>query len=116
MIWFGKSIIKFCKSFINLIKLVSALTCSSARVRTQSGAFQVQTRLLQDSQWQGPARKNMIIWEKQNYCDLYCKQNEAEQRNYYELFYIQNEAQTQTALDAICWIVVHWPLGILPTV
>ena len=33
MIWFGKSFIKFCKSFINLIKLVSTRTCSSARVR-----------------------------------------------------------------------------------
>ena len=35
MIWFGKSFIKFCKSFINLIKLVSTRTCSSARVRVQ---------------------------------------------------------------------------------
>ena len=35
MIWFGKSFIKFCKSFINLIKLVSTRTCSSARVRQQ---------------------------------------------------------------------------------
>ena len=33
MIWFGKSFIEFCKSFINLIKLVSTRTCSSARVR-----------------------------------------------------------------------------------
>ena len=33
MIWFGKSFIQFCKSFINLIKLVSTRTCSSARVR-----------------------------------------------------------------------------------
>ena len=33
MIWFGKSFIKFCKSFIDLIKLVSTRTCSSARVR-----------------------------------------------------------------------------------
>ena len=33
MIWFVKSFIKFCKRFINLIKLVSTLTCSSARVR-----------------------------------------------------------------------------------
>ena len=33
MIWFGYSFIKFCKSFINLIKLFSARTCSSARVR-----------------------------------------------------------------------------------
>ena len=33
MIWFGKSFIKFFKSFINLIKLVSTRTCSSARVR-----------------------------------------------------------------------------------
>ena len=33
MIWFGKSFIKFCKSFINFIKLVSTQTCSSARVR-----------------------------------------------------------------------------------
>ena len=38
MIWFGKSFIKFCKSFINLIKLVSTGTCSSARVR-QSSTF-----------------------------------------------------------------------------
>ena len=36
MIWFGKSFIKFCKSFINLIKLVSTRTCSSARVRMES--------------------------------------------------------------------------------
>ena len=35
MIWFGKSFIKFCKSFINLIKLVSTRTCSLARVRTE---------------------------------------------------------------------------------
>ena len=34
MIWFGKSLIKFCKSFINLIKLVSTRTSSSARVRS----------------------------------------------------------------------------------
>ena len=34
MIWFGKSFIKFCRSFINLIKLVSTRTCSSARVRS----------------------------------------------------------------------------------
>ena len=33
MIWFGKGFIKFCKSFFNLIKLVSTRTCSSARVR-----------------------------------------------------------------------------------
>ena len=33
MIWFGKSFIKFCKSFINLIKLVSEWRCSLARVR-----------------------------------------------------------------------------------
>ena len=32
-IWLGKSFVKFCKSFINLIKLVSARTCSLARVR-----------------------------------------------------------------------------------
>ena len=37
MIWFGKSFIKSCKSFINFIKLVSTLTCSSARVRCYSG-------------------------------------------------------------------------------
>ena len=36
MIWFGKSFIKFCKSFINLIKLVSTLTFCSARVRIQA--------------------------------------------------------------------------------
>ena len=36
MIWFGKSFIKFCKSFINLIKLVSTLTCSLARVRSSA--------------------------------------------------------------------------------
>ena len=35
MIWFGKSFIKFCKSFINLMKLVSTQTSSSARVRVQ---------------------------------------------------------------------------------
>ena len=33
MIWFCKSFIKFCKSCINLIKLVSSQTCSLARVR-----------------------------------------------------------------------------------
>ena len=33
MIWSGKSFIEFYKSFLNLIKLVSTLTCSSARVR-----------------------------------------------------------------------------------
>ena len=33
MIWFGKRFNKFRKSFINLIKLVSTRTCSSARVR-----------------------------------------------------------------------------------
>ena len=33
MIWFGKSFIKICKSFINLIKLVSTRTCRLARVR-----------------------------------------------------------------------------------
>ena len=33
MIWFGKSFIKFCKNFINLLKLFSTRTCSSARVR-----------------------------------------------------------------------------------
>ena len=38
MIWFGKSFIEFCKSFINLIKLVSTLTCSSARVRVEAAA------------------------------------------------------------------------------
>ena len=36
-IWLGKSFVKFCKSFINLIKLVSARTCSSARVRARPG-------------------------------------------------------------------------------
>ena len=36
MIWFDKSFIKFCRSFINLIKLLSTKTCSSARVRAQS--------------------------------------------------------------------------------
>ena len=35
MIWFGKSFIEFCESFINLIKLVSTRTCSSARVRLE---------------------------------------------------------------------------------
>ena len=33
----GKSIIKFCKSFINLTKLVTTRTCSSARVRARRG-------------------------------------------------------------------------------
>ena len=33
MMWFGKSFIELCKSFIDLIKLVSTRTCSSARVR-----------------------------------------------------------------------------------
>ena len=37
MIWFDKSFIKFCKSFINLIKLVSTLICSSARVKRVDG-------------------------------------------------------------------------------
>ena len=32
MMWFGKSFIKFCRSFIKLIKLLSTQTCSSARV------------------------------------------------------------------------------------
>ena len=36
MIWFGKSFIKFCKNFINLIKLVSTQTCSLARVREKT--------------------------------------------------------------------------------
>ena len=36
MIWFGKSFIKFCKSFINLMKLVCTRTCSSARIRAQT--------------------------------------------------------------------------------
>ena len=35
MIWFGKSFIKFCRSFINLIKLVSTRISSSARVRLE---------------------------------------------------------------------------------
>ena len=35
MIWFGKSFIKFGKSFINLIKLISTRTCTSARVRSK---------------------------------------------------------------------------------
>ena len=34
LIRFGKSFIKFCKSFIDLIKIVNTRTCSSARVRT----------------------------------------------------------------------------------
>ena len=33
MLWFGKSFIIFCKSFINLIKVVSTQTYSLARVR-----------------------------------------------------------------------------------
>ena len=47
MIWFGKSFIKFCKSFINLIKLVSTRTCSSARVRGQTR----YTRILDSKPW-----------------------------------------------------------------
>ena len=39
MIWFGKIFIKFCKSFINLIKLFSTRTCSSARVRRDDEIF-----------------------------------------------------------------------------
>ena len=39
MIWFGKGFIKFCKSFINLTKLDSTLTCSSARVRINPQAL-----------------------------------------------------------------------------
>ena len=39
MIWFGKSFIKFCKSFINSIKLVSTRTCRLARVRTREGGI-----------------------------------------------------------------------------
>ena len=37
MTWFCKRFIKFCKSFINLIKLISTRTCSSARVRPGQG-------------------------------------------------------------------------------
>ena len=40
MIWFGKSFIKFCKIFINLIiKLVSTQTCSLARVRLHAATL-----------------------------------------------------------------------------
>ena len=42
MIWSGKSFIKVCKSFIDLIKLVSTLTCSQARVRGYSEAQKVK--------------------------------------------------------------------------
>ena len=33
MIWFCESFIKFCTSFIDLIKLISTLICSLAKVR-----------------------------------------------------------------------------------
>ena len=46
MIWFGKSFIKFCKSFINLIKLVSTLTFSSVRVRGRLRAINLRNPLM----------------------------------------------------------------------
>ena len=49
MIWFGKSFIKFCKSFTNLIKLVSTRTCSSARVRPPVNFSTVQIKHAQHS-------------------------------------------------------------------
>ena len=33
MIWFGKSSIKFVRALLNLLQLVSTLTCNSARIR-----------------------------------------------------------------------------------
>ena len=44
MIWFGKSFINFYKSFINLIKLVSTRTCSSARVGFWNGHFSARSQ------------------------------------------------------------------------
>ena len=41
MMWFGKSFINFCKSFINLVKIVSTRTCSSPRVRMKARHAQV---------------------------------------------------------------------------
>ena len=43
MIWFDKSFIKFCRSFINLIKLLTTKTCSSARVRLCTSGLQPYT-------------------------------------------------------------------------
>ena len=45
MIWFGKSFIQFCKSFIVLIKLVSTRSCSSARVGGATRTAAVSSRL-----------------------------------------------------------------------
>ena len=64
MTWLGKSFIKFCKSFINSIKLVSTRTCSSARVRPYNWAAlgpgvmmqaELQMILLGASPWSLPA-------------------------------------------------------------
>ena len=45
MIWCGQSFIKFCKSFLNLIKLVSTRTSSSARVRDTTAYSASEVRL-----------------------------------------------------------------------
>ena len=74
MIWFGKSFINFCKSFINLIKLVSTRTCSSARVRRAvpagpstasrvwpAGPGQLVVSLALESHWQCPSTCTIMI-------------------------------------------------------
>ena len=48
MIWFGKSFIKFCKSYINLKKLFSTRTCSSARVRVGINRPWKKTRVIKN--------------------------------------------------------------------
>ena len=45
MVWFGKSFIKFCRSFINLIKLVGTQTRSSARVRVDNHELMIKSLL-----------------------------------------------------------------------
>ena len=70
MIWFGKSFIKFCKSFIDLIKLVSTRTCSSARVRpavVDLAALTLQIRVRHRSRSarglpSGPLRPWVLSW------------------------------------------------------
>ena len=61
MIWFGKSFIKFCKSFINLIKLVSTRTCSSARVRAQQEQEPRDVEHLQDTQHDQKYDRSFLI-------------------------------------------------------
>ena len=67
MIWFGKSFIKFCKSFINLIKLVSTRTCSSARVRGQRArVVTLSERVLVRSMWL--LDTNWHHWHRYRFC------------------------------------------------